>query len=235
MTSDRIIVVDDDAGIREAVADYLAAAGFEVRTASNGIELDQRLQAQPTDLIVLDIMLPGEDGLSICRRMSGSAHHPPVILLTARGQTVDRIVGLEIGAADYLPKPFDPRELLARIKAVLRRPIPGEAMAEVANGWEFDGWRMLERGREVFDPNGRRVQLTRGEFMLMQAFVERPGRILTREMLLDISGRESEGFDRSIDLAVSRLRKSLATHGGEHLIATVRGEGYRFDARTRRC
>jgi two-component system, OmpR family, response regulator len=178
-------------------------------------------------------MMPGEDGLSICRRIAPDG--PPILMLSAMGETPDRIVGLEIGAADYLPKPFEPRELLARIRAILRTRSP-RADGEQADQLLFEGWRLNRAERGLLDPEGRRVTLTGGEFALLCVFAERPGRLLSRDMLLELSrGPNSDSFDRAVDLTVSRLRRKLAAGGGAALIETVRGEGYRFtgSARTR--
>lgn len=171
-------------------------------------------------------MLPGEDGLAICRRLAGRG--TPILMLSALGEAEDRIVGLELGAADYLAKPFVPRELLARVRAVLRRP-----QAEAADGrmLQFLGWRFDREAHQLQDPSGQPVALTSGELRLLAAFLERPQRLLSRERLLQATqGDSAESFDRAIDLAISRLRRKLAAHGGAALIETVRGEGYRFAA-----
>jgi two-component system OmpR family response regulator len=228
MAPPRLIVVDDDSSIREALADYLGRHGFDVRAVGGGAALDAALGQAGADLIILDLMMPGEDGLSICRRLQGKGI--PILMLSAMGGTPDRIVGLEIGAADYLAKPFEPRELLARVRAVLRTaqaaadgpPFPPDELC-------FDGWRLNRAERTVHDPAGERMILTGGEFALLQAFAERPGRLLSRDALIDLSrGPQAEPFDRSVDLGVSRLRRKLAARGGGRLIETVRGEGYRF-------
>lgn len=224
-----VIVVDDDASVRDALTDYLNRHQFEARAADGGVALDRALNERAADLVVLDLMMPGEDGLSICRRMA--ARGQPVLMLSAMGDTTDRIVGLELGAADYLAKPFEPRELLARVRAVLRRPI---AVAE-AEGREiiiFEGWLLDIDQRELRDPAGRAVELTAGEFNLLRTFARHPRRLLTRDQLLDLSrGTGAEPFDRAIDLAVSRLRRKLGA--AADLIQTVRGEGYRFVAAVR--
>jgi len=230
-TAARILVVDDDPGIREVLCDYLGQHGYQTRSAASATEMDHALASGPTDLIVLDLMMPGEDGLSIVRRLSGT---PPVVMLSAMGEDTDRIVGLELGADDYLSKPCNPRELLARIKAVLRRPRendtpPGAVMV-------FDGWRLDLVRRELTRPDGQAVPLSAGEFGLLRTFVERPGRILTRDQLLEAArGTEADVFDRAMDVQISRLRKKLDDGSGRDLITTIRGEGYRFDARVRKA
>lgn len=229
--SPRILVVDDDPGIREVLCDYLGQHGYEARGAASAAEMDRALASGPTDLIVLDLMMPGEDGLSVVRRLSGT---PPVVMLSAMGEDTDRIVGLELGADDYLAKPCNPRELLARIRAVLRRPREEEAPSSAA--LVFDGWRLDLVRRELAQPGGEVVTLSAGEFGLLRAFAERPGRVLTRDQLLEAArGTETDVFDRAMDVQISRLRKKLDDGSGRELITTIRGEGYRFDARVRRA
>ncbi len=230
-TTADILIVDDDASLRAALGDYLSEAGYGVRTAEGGVEMDARLAEALPDLIVLDVMMPGEDGLTLCRRLQGRT---PVLMLSAMGETLDRIVGLEVGAADYLPKPFEPRELLARIRAVLRRPrvTPEEAEAQHL---EFDGWRLDLDGRRLTDPEGASVDLTAGEFTLLAALTRSSGRILSRDQILETThGPLAENFDRAVDLAVSRLRRKLDRPGQTPLIETVRGAGYRFRIPVRR-
>ena len=229
--SPRILVVDDDPGIREVLCDYLGQHGYTARGAASASEMDRALSEGPTDLIVLDLMMPGEDGLSVVRRLSGA---PPVVMLSAMGEDTDRIVGLELGADDYLAKPCNPRELLARIRAVLRRPREdGTAMGAALI---FDGWRLDLVRRELSQPGGEVVALSAGEFGLLRAFAERPGRILTRDQLLEAArGSDADVFDRAMDVQISRLRKKLDDGSGRELISTIRGEGYRFDARVRRA
>lgn len=225
MTGQRILIVDDDASIRDALGDYLSDHGFSVASADGASALDALLAKEPADLIVLDLMMPGEDGLSICRRLHGTG--TPILMLSAMGTTTDRIVGLELGASDYLAKPFEPRELLARIRALLRRLERSDDPARVLR---FAGWQLDTDARRLTDPSGRPVSLTRADFLLLRAFAERPGRLLSRDLLLEMTRDEtSTPFDRAIDLAVSRLRRRLAPRG-EVLIETVRGEGYRFTA-----
>lgn len=235
MPAPSIIVVDDDPSVRDALTSYLARHDFHARPADGGASLDRALAEAPADLIVLDLMMPGEDGLSICRRLAGKG--PPILMLTAMGETPDRIVGLELGAADYLAKPFEPRELLARVRAVLRTYQAGGILdsGDPQKALTFAGWRLSADQRSLSDPNGRLVPLTPGEFALLQVMAERPGRLLSREMLLELTrGPNAEPFDRAIDLSVSRLRRKLAEGGGKDLIETVRGEGYRFTASVRR-
>jgi two-component system OmpR family response regulator len=222
----RILVVDDDIGILDALGEYLERSGFAFTGARSGAEMDAVLARGPVDVVVLDVMMPGEDGLSICRRLVGS--RTPILMLSAMGETTDRIVGLEVGADDYLAKPFDPRELLARVRALLRR---GGGQGEAARGGRamFQGWSCDLLGRELTDPDGARIQLTGGEFALLRAFIEHPRRVLTRDQLLEFArGPMAETYDRAIDLQVSRLRRKLDREDLEELIETVRGEGYRF-------
>jgi two-component system OmpR family response regulator len=228
----RILVVDDDPGIREVLSDYLFQHGFDTDTAASAAEMDSAIAARPPDLIVLDLMMPGEDGLSVCRRLNGKGG-PPIVMLSAMGEDTDRIVGLELGADDYLAKPCNPRELLARVRAVLRRP-RAEGDAE-APGLSFAGWRLDPLRRELTRPDGLPVTLSGGEFNLLLAFVERPGRVLTRDQLLERArGSDSEVFDRAMDVQISRLRRKLDDGSDRELIVTHRGEGYLFDARVER-
>lgn len=239
-----ILVVDDDREIRDLLARFLDRHGLRVSTAQNGAEMD-RLHAQdPADLIVLDLMMPGEDGLSATRRLRAQGERVPIIMLTAMGEDTDRIVGLEVGADDYLPKPFNPRELLARIKAVLRRaPVdmaePGHAEPVGGGGGhrlDFLGWRLDLATRDLTSPDGVVLTLSAGEFDLLRAFVEHPRRVLSRDQLLDLArGRQAIPFDRSIDIQVSRLRRKLGDDPKDpQLIKTVRGGGYLFTAEVER-
>jgi two-component system OmpR family response regulator len=230
--SARILVVDDDPGIREVLCDYLGQHGFQASGAASAAEMDRALQAGLTDLIVLDLMMPGEDGLSVVRRLGGKG--PPVIMLSAMGEETDRIVGLELGADDYLAKPCNPRELLARVRAVLRRPredgpVDGQPVLS------FAGWRLDLVRRELTRPDGLQVGLSSGEFGLLRALAERAGRVLTRDQLLEAArGADADVFDRAMDVQISRLRKKLDDGSGVELIQTVRGEGYLFDAKVTR-
>ena len=220
---DLILLVDDDPEIRQLIGDFLVQHGFRVAAAANGAEMDRLVAAERPALVVLDLMLPGEDGLAICRRLS--ATRIPVIMLSALGEETDRVVGLELGADDYLPKPCSPRELLARIRAVLRRH---EGPEPSGGGlYHFAGWSFDPRRRELSSADGVAVALSSGEFRLLSAFLERPLRVLSRDQLLDLArGPSADVFDRAIDVQVSRLRKKLADHGGADLIVTVRSEGY---------
>ncbi|WP_313299827.1 response regulator transcription factor [Stenotrophomonas sp.] len=228
-TPARVIVVDDDASIRDAIADCLLLHGFQVRVAADAAGLDLLLLNERPDAIILDWMMPGEDGLSVCRRLQARAI--PILMLSAMGAAPDRVIGLEMGADDYLAKPFDPRELLARVRALLRRQ--DKLRAQVASELRFAGWRLLPDQRRLFTPDGRELALSRGEFALMLALAERPGRVLGREQLLQLThGEDSDSVDRAVDLAISRLRRKLgqAAPGAEALVQTLRGEGYRFGA-----
>ena len=227
----KVLVVDDDPGIRDVLIDYLARQGFDARGAADGREMDQALARDPADVVVLDLMMPGEDGLSICRRLAEDG--PPVIMLSAMGEDTDRIVGLELGADDYLPKPCNPRELLARIRAVLRRS--GERRPRGGGqAVRFGAWRLDLVRRELMNASGAVSPLSSGEFHLLRAFVERPGRVLTRDQLMDLArGPTAETFDRAIDVQISRLRKKLDDGSGRDLIETVRGEGYRLSVEVR--
>lgn len=222
-----ILVVDDDAKLRDLLAQYLGREGFRVRTANDGNAMDLLIAQSPPDLVVLDLMLPGEDGLSIARRLRGGTDIP-VIILSARGDEVDRIVGLEVGADDYLAKPFSPRELLARIRAVLRRQripsVPDEARTVGFGDFTLDleAQRLLRHGREV--------ELTAGDFALLEVLVTHPNRVMTRDQLVDrIKGYERSPYDRSIDVRVTRLRKKIeADPASPVFLRTVWGRGYMF-------
>ncbi|MFJ6023399.1 response regulator [Brevundimonas sp. NPDC092305] len=225
----RILVVDDDPGIREVLTDYLSQHGYDAVGAASAAEMDRAMAARTPDLIVLDLMMPGEDGLSVIRRLSGTGG-PPVVMLSAMGEETDRIIGLELGADDYLAKPCNPRELLARVRAVLRRPREGAAKSGPA--LTFAGWRLDLLRRELSRPDGRNVGLSAGEFALLKAFAESARRVLTREQLLDRArSADSEVFDRAVDVQISRLRKKLDDGSGLEMIQTRRGEGYIFDVR----
>lgn len=228
----QILVVDDDAGIRSLTAEFLTTNGFQVATAADGDAMAAAMNTQQFDLVLLDIMMPGKDGLSILRGLD-PASAPAVILMSVMGSDVDRIVGLEMGADDYLAKPFNPREMLARIRAVLRRrrATSNRATATVATApicWRFDGYTLEPDARLLVGPDSKDIMLTDGEFQLLLTFVERPRRVLSRDALLDYArGENAEQFDRAIDVQISRLRKKLE-HGGGEMIRTVRGEGYLF-------
>ncbi|KQS05276.1 two-component system response regulator [Sphingomonas sp. Leaf357] len=228
----RLLIVDDDPGIRELTAAFLSGHGYIVDTAADGVEMRAAMARSNYALIVLDVMMPGEDGLSILRSID-RATAPAVIIVSVIGQEVDRIVGLEMGADDYLAKPANPRELLARVRSVLRRgqgATPAIPSGPPARGWvRFAGWRLDPIGRELIDPDDIVINLSDGEFRLLLAFVEHPRRVLSRDMLLDLSrGANAEHFDRAIDVQVSRLRRKLTRDGHDDLIRTVRNEGYMF-------
>ena len=227
--ADLILIVDDDPAIRQLVGDFLAQHGFRTAAAASAIEMDRLIAIQPPALVVLDLMLPGEDGLTICRRLA--ATDIAVIMLSALGEEMDRVVGLELGADDYLAKPVSPRELLARIRAVLRRQ---QATPDLSGGgnYHFAGWSFDPRRRELRSPSGVNVALSSGEFRLLTAFVERPQRVISRDQLLDfVRGDATEVFDRAVDVQISRLRKKLHWEDGTDLIVTVRSEGYMFAVR----
>lgn len=226
-----ILVVEDDRETRTLIAKYLRTNACNVTVAADGREMDKALADNRIDLVILDVMLPGEDGLSLCRRVRGDSQ-VPIIMLTARGEDVDRILGLEMGADDYLPKPFNPRELLARINAVLRRQTNALNASATPNATAlcFLGWQMDFRLRELRNPEGARIAMTSAEFDLLRAFVERPGRVLSRDSLLDLTqGRNAGSFERSIDVLVSRIRRKIeADPQDAQLIKTVRSGGYMF-------
>ncbi len=222
-----MLLVDDDPEIRSLVSDYLTEHGIEALTAADGEAMHRVLRQRPVDLILLDVMLPGDDGLTLCREVRERA---PVILLTALAEESDRVLGLEIGADDYLTKPFSNRELLARIRAVLRRGSPHLPVHRHAPGesYHFEGWELAPLRRELRDPAGTLVSLTGGEFDLLLAFVRNAGRVLDRDELLELTkGRRAQAFDRAVDVQLSRLRKKL---GEGDWIRTVRGGGYLFAA-----
>jgi two-component system OmpR family response regulator len=226
-----ILVVEDDRDISALVARYLRTNDCRVSLAVNGRELDRHFDDSQIDLIVLDLMLPGEDGLSLCKRLRARSQ-VPIIMLTAKVDEVDRILGLEMGADDYLAKPFNPRELLARIRAVLRRSsaTAADPAAMGARALTFLGWQLDRILREVRNPQGARVTLTDAEFGLLQAFCDRPQRVLSRDQLLELTqGRTAAAFERSIDILVSRLRRKIETNPHDpNIIKTVRSGGYLF-------
>lgn len=239
----RVLLVDDDREIRELVCSYLTSYNMYAEGVENAQAMRAALARDAYDVLLLDLMLPGEDGLSLCRELRA---HPnfagmPIIMLTARGESVDRVLGLEMGADDYLVKPFDPRELVARIHTILRRIRRDggsdgntSAWTTTAQGNEvrFDAWRLNRTLRQLHSPEGLVVPLSNAEFRLLWAFLERPQRVLTRDQLMDAArGRTMDAFDRSIDLLVSRLRQKIGDDPKQpRLIKTVRGEGYVFDA-----
>jgi two-component system OmpR family response regulator len=235
MDAPRLLIVDDDPGIRELTAAFLAGHGYAVDAVADGAAMREAMARDRYALVVLDVMMPGEDGLSILRSLD-RASSPAVIIMSVIGEEVDRIVGLEMGADDYIAKPASPRELLARIRSVLRRQ--GERPLASVSGpgrryQRFAGWRLDPAARQLLDPEEVAINLSDGEFRLLMTFVDHPRRVLTRDFLLDHSrGIGAEHFDRAIDVQVSRLRRKLAREGvnGEELIRTVRNEGYLFAA-----
>ena len=225
--TDHLLVVDDDPELRQLLGDYLGRNGYRVTAVPDGPGMWSALEQSRIDLIILDLMLPGDDGLTLCRNLRARSELP-VIMLTARGDDTDRIVGLEMGADDYLPKPFNPRELLARIKVVLRRARSLPAEVSEAQRFQFAGWTLDVNARHLVSPNGIVVPLSGSEYRLLRVFTEHPNRVLNRDQLLDLTqGREALPFDRSIDVQVSRLRRRLGDDPREPaLIKTVRNEGY---------
>jgi two-component system, OmpR family, response regulator len=227
-----ILIVDDDGQIRQLAAKFLRSNGMRVSQACDGVEMREMLRSAAIDLIVLDIMLPGRNGLELCRDLRATSA-VPVIMLTAKGDETDRIVGLEVGADDYIAKPFNPRELLARIKAVLRRSSVQDPtrVGHSRRGFTFDGWQVDLLRRELTNRDGVLIDLSGGEFDLLLAFLEAPNRILSRDHLLDAARNRMPGsFDRTIDVLVSRLRRKIeqGLTDGPETIKTVRGSGYLF-------
>lgn len=231
----QVLVVDDDDVLRASVADYLSQHGYGVHVAADALGMDKILAAEPIDLIVLDVMMPGEDGLSVCRRLT-DAGGPAIIMVSAMGDEIDRILGLELGADDYLGKPCSPRELLARVRAVLRRreeAAPGatpKGKAYYFLGFTLDGVRRTLRA-----PNGVSILLTAGEFSLLSVFLDNPQRILSRDQLIEKArGADADVFDRAVDVQISRLRRKLHDCSPQEIIKTYRGAGYLFDAKVTR-
>jgi two-component system OmpR family response regulator len=234
-----IAVVEDDTEIRTLVAGLLSREGFEAVPCNGAAELDRLAERRRVDLIVLDLMLAGEDGLSICRRYRSGPVAIPILMVTAKGDDLDRIVGLEVGADDYLPKPFNPRELVARVRAILRRtrdvhqPPAAAAPPEI---FQFCGWRLNSASRELRDPEGKLVDLTGAEFDMLMALVTHPQRVLNRDQLLDWTrGRSAAPFDRTVDVQLSRLRRKLGDNSKPpSVIKTIRGGGYLFSPQVQR-
>lgn len=229
MTTVTIYVTDDDPGIRELLAEYLNTQGYNVHTAENAVALDALLAHKLPDLVVLDWMMPGEDGLSVARRLRAQPGFPPIIMLSAKGEDIDRIIGLEVGADDYLPKPFNPRELLARVRAVLRRQQPAAAEAPSARVVSFGPFTVNLDSRNL-SRDGSEISLTGGEYELLEIFVTHANRALSRDWLMDqLRGFERDPFDRSIDVRVNRLRKKIEDDpANPAYIRTQRGQGYLF-------
>lgn len=227
----RVLLVDDDARLRELLSRYLQEQGFAIKAVNDAPMMDRALHREHFDLIVLDLMLPGEDGLSICRRLRAAENTVPIIMLTAKGDDVDRIVGLEMGADDYLGKPFNPRELVARIQAVMRRqppPLPGAPTAE--DEVIVFGRIRVNLGTRALQRDGEEIQLTTGEFSLLKVLLQHPRQPLSRDKLMELArGREYGVFDRAIDVQVSRLRKLVEDDPAKpRYIQTVWGFGYVF-------
>jgi two-component system OmpR family response regulator len=231
----RLLLVDDEASLREPLGEYLVRQGFAVTQAANAADARAILKDEVPDLVLLDIMMPGEDGLSLCRHLA-ETHALPTIFLTARGESTDRIVGLEIGADDYVVKPFEPRELVARIRSVLRRAARGGPAPADNELLEFEGWKLDPLKRRLIDPDGAGVAISSVEFRLLMAFLEHPRQVLHRDRLLDIvQGREAHLFDRAVDNQVSRLRRKIeADTRNPMIIQTVWGGGYMLAADVKR-
>lgn len=231
----RLLLVDDEPALREPLAEYLSRQGFAVRQAASAVEARGLIKEELPELVLLDIMMPGEDGLSLCRHLA-EAQSIPTILLTAKGEAMDRIVGLEIGADDYVVKPFEPRELVARIRSVLRRSGKGGVPVGEDEHYEFEGWQLDPLKRRLLDPDGALVPISSVEFRLLLAFLDHPRQVLDRDRLLDmVQGREAHLFDRAVDNQVSRLRRKIeADSKNPTLIQTVWGGGYMLAAEVRR-
>ncbi len=227
----RILVVDDVLRLRDLLKRYLGEQGFNVKVVNDAAQMDRAILREHFDLMVLDLMLPGEDGLSICRRLRGTGNQIPIVMLTAKGDDVDRIIGLEMGADDYLPKPFNPRELVARIHAVLRRQPQTPPGAPVADDEDVSfGQIVVQLGNRILIRNGEETLLTTGEFALLKVLLQHPRQPLSRDRLMELArGREYDVFDRSIDVQISRLRKLIEEDPGKpRYIQTVWGFGYVF-------
>jgi two-component system OmpR family response regulator len=235
-TRPHILLVDDERSIRDPLARYLEKQGYRVTEAANASLAREALKGYDIDAVLLDIMMPGEDGLSLTRHLAENAG-PPVILLTARSEEADRIVGLEIGADDYVVKPFSPRELVARIRVVLRRASgPAQGNGNGTTIWSFDGWQLRVAEQQLLDPHGALVPLSSGEYRLLEALIERAGHVLNRDQLLDLTrGRLAGPFDRAIDNQVSRLRRKIEPDPKDpKYIKTIWGGGYRFSIEVQR-
>ena len=232
-----ILLVDDEPTLREPLAEYLAGQGFAVREATSAASARSALTEEQPDIVLLDIMMPGEDGLSLCRHLV-ETQKLPVIFLTARSEPTDRIVGLELGADDYVVKPFEPRELVARIRTVMRRVDRSSGPASQTEDWlyEFEGWRLDPLKRKLTDPEGVTVSISTAEYRLLRAFLDNPRTVMDRDRLLDmVQGRTAHLFDRAVDNQVSRLRRKVETDTrNPQFIQTVRGGGYRFAAQVKR-
>ncbi|MFK5969703.1 MAG: response regulator [Candidatus Marithrix sp.] len=228
---DHALIVDDDSEIRNLLQNYLEKNNFRVTTVDNGKGLWKIIDEKKVDIVILDLMLPGEDGLEICRNLR-ARHNIPIIIISALGEETDRIIGLEMGADDYLPKPFNPRELLVRIKVVLRRSrtLPGHDETESKTKLLFADWTLNLTSNHLTSPQGVVIPLSAGEFRLLRVFLDHPKRVLTRDQLLELSqGREALAFDRSVDVLVGRLRRHLGENAKQpEIIQTSRGIGYKL-------
>lgn len=226
---DRILIVDDDEDIRKLLEEYLRKNGFDAQAVADGSAMREALAARPASLVVLDLMLPGEDGLSLCRQLRARSQ-VPVLMLTAKGDPVDRIIGLEMGADDYLPKPFDPRELVARIRSILRRAkaLPADTEINVPEYFSFSGWRLDTKERNLRAPDGVVVPLSGAEYRLLLIFLQNANAVVSRDQLSNFTfGHDADPLDRTIDMQVSRLRERLRDEAREPaIIKTVRGKGY---------
>jgi len=226
---DRILIVDDDEDIRKLLEEYLRKNGFDAHAVADGPAMRDALAAKPASLVVLDLMLPGEDGLSLCRQLRARSQ-VPVLMLTAKGDPVDRIIGLEMGADDYLAKPFDPRELVARIRSILRRAkaLPADTEINVPESFSFSGWRLDTKERNLRAPDGVVVPLSGAEYRLLLIFLQNPNAVVSRDQLSNFTfGHDADPLDRTIDMQVSRLRERLRDQAREPaIIKTVRGKGY---------
>ena len=230
-----ILVVDDDAELRQLLHEYFGERGYGVLLASGGAQMWEQINAHTVDLVILDLMLPGEDGLTLCRNLRARSS-VPILMLTARGDEMDRIIGLEMGADDYIHKPFIPRELLARIKNILRRAGDGQGAPAAGRKLHFAGWILDLDARHLVDRESVVVPLSGGEFRILKTLAENPNRVMSRDQLLDVfSGREPGPFDRTVDVMISRLRRRLGDDAGElALIKTIRSEGYLLAAKVER-
>jgi len=227
----KILMVDDDVRMRELLQRYLTEQGFNIKTVGDSAEMDAVIAEEHIDLLVLDLMLPGEDGLAICRRLRAAGSAVPIIMLTARGDEVDRIIGLEMGADDYLPKPFNPRELLARINAIMRRQVRTEPSAPgLVPGSLAFGEFLFDPSTRSLNRNGENITITSGEFALLKVFIDHPRQPLSRDRLMQLArGRELDVFDRSIDVQVSRLRRLIESDPAHpRYLQTMWGFGYVF-------
>ncbi len=229
----KILVVDDDVRLRSLLERYLVEQAFQVRTANDGEQMDRLMERENFHMMVLDLMLPGEDGLTICQRLRKKNNDIPILMLTAKGDEVDRIIGLELGADDYLPKPFNPRELTIRARNLLNRSMSTSATTEEKRSvekYEFNGWVLDINSRSLVSPDGEGYKLPRSEFRALLHFCENPGKIQTRaDLLKKMTGRELKPHDRTVDVTIRRIRKHFESISGTpEIIATIHGEGYRF-------